>query len=79
MTKQLLFIIIAVIIITTACTNQPSLNETNFTTGELEILTEETAPPIDICQSLDVPNIAFPRQEYVEGPKTMIRPNWWEN
>jgi hypothetical protein len=33
--------------------------------------TIEAAPPIDVCEPLDVPGVAFPRQEYVAGPREM--------
>lgn len=31
----------------------------------------ESPPPIDVCEPLDVPGVAFPRQKYVEGPREM--------
>jgi hypothetical protein len=31
----------------------------------------ELPPPIDVCESLNIPGVAFPRQEYVEGPREM--------
>ncbi len=70
--KQMFFIVIAVLMFTAACTNQSVINETSIIEIEPEVLSELSPPPIDVCNPVDVPGIAFPRQEYVESPRAMM-------
>ena len=70
--KRLIFTLIIGFIFTTACTNQSSLDGTIATETEPEVSIEASPPPIDVCEPLDVPGVAFPRQEYVEGPRAVM-------
>jgi hypothetical protein len=70
--KHLFFALVAGIILTTACANQTAADEASVTATELEEAGEEEAPPINVCEPLDVPDVAFPRQEYVEGPRVVM-------
>ncbi len=70
--KQMFFIVIAVLIFTAACTNQPVVDETSITEIDPEALDKESPPLIDVCEALDIPGVVFPRQEYVEEPRAMM-------
>lgn len=70
--KHLFLTIITGVIFIAACTNQSNFDLNTDTKMEPEVLKEESPPPIDVCEPLDVPGVAFPRQEYVEGPREMM-------
>ena len=72
----LMLIISALLLIAAACDNPSSI--VDHSTEEVANIPKSNAlddhpmPTIDVCEPLDVPGVAFPRQEYVEGPRVMM-------
>ena len=64
-------LIILLLFFLAACTNTPAPDDV-FGTEIKPQVTEEPHPLIDVCEPLDTPGVAFPRQEYVEGPREMM-------
>ena len=55
-----------------ACTNQSVVDGISNTEIQPEASDEEIPPPIDVCEPFDIPRVAFPRQEYMEGSRAMM-------
>jgi len=70
--KHLFFALISGAIFMVACTNQAELEGVTSTEIEPDVFSEVEIPFIDVCEPLDVSEVAFPRQEYVEGPRAMM-------
>ncbi len=66
--KHQFFALIAVSIFAAACTNSSNLDGDPGAEIEPQVF-EESIPLIDVCDPLDIPGVAFPRQEYVEGSR----------
>ena len=68
---NLLVLLTPILMAATACASQTEPEPVKL--PDFTPMTEKTElpPPIDVCEPLDVPGVAFPRQEYVAGPREM--------
>jgi len=67
-----LIFLAGILIAITACTSELEPSSETALVPETIIVDPEITPTIDICEPPDIPEVAFPRQEPVEGPREVM-------
>jgi hypothetical protein len=68
-----LILLIGFLMVLTGCTGPPpTLTEVGADISVEIVETEVMTPTINVCKPLDIPGVAFPRQEPVSGPRAMM-------
>ena len=72
--SALLIVVMFIMLAATACARQAETEPDVETIPEFTptVAEMELPLPIDVCEPLDIPGAAFPRQAYVEGPRAMM-------
>jgi len=70
--KGTLLFLAGILMAITACTNEFIPTSETTLDPEPSVVDADITPTIDVCEPLDIPEVAFPRQEPVEGPREVM-------